>query len=56
MFVDPIVEEVRKAGKILSNECQNDVHHFAEMLKKKEKIDQKKGWKFISKKDLLSVK
>ena len=35
MWKDLVVEEVRNAGKKVQNECSNDLHSFAEMLKKK---------------------
>lgn len=44
MWKDPIVEEVRNVGKKLSEKCDNDIHKFAEMIKKNEKQREKEGW------------
>jgi hypothetical protein len=52
MFEDPIVKEVRDAGKKLSEDCENDIHKFADMIRLKEKELEKQGWKFVSKKDI----
>ncbi len=52
MNTDPIVEEVREAGKKISEECDNDIKKFADMLRLKEKELEKQGWKFVSKKDI----
>ena len=37
MWKDPIVEEVRNAGKDLQREANNDFHTFCENLRKNEK-------------------
>lgn len=56
MWNDPIVEEVRKAGKKLSDICDNDVHKFANMIRQCEKKREKEGWIFVSKKDIKDMK
>ena len=55
MWNDPIVEEVRKAGKKLSDKCDNDIHKFADMIRRYEKKREKEGWKFVSKKDIKEM-
>jgi hypothetical protein len=55
MWKDPIVEEVREAGKKLSEKCGNDVHEFAKMIRLAEKKREKEGWKFVSKKDITEM-
>lgn len=37
MWKDPIVEEVRNAGKELQRQANNDLHTFFENLRKNEK-------------------
>ncbi|MBN2534927.1 MAG: hypothetical protein JXB88_18745 [Spirochaetales bacterium] len=54
MWNDPIVEEVRKAGKKLSDNCDNDIHEFAHTIRQYKKKRKKEGWKFVSKKDMNS--
>jgi hypothetical protein len=48
MWNDPIVEEVRKARREIANECGNDIHKLAKMIRKKEKERKKQGWKFVN--------
>ena len=55
MWKDPIVAEVRKAGKKISDSCGNDVHKFAEMIRQFEKKREKEGWIFVSKKDIKDM-
>jgi len=50
-----IIEEVRTAGKKLSEECNNDIHQFASYIKKKEEESRKRGWKVVSKSNIVSV-
>ena len=48
MWDDPIVEEVRKAGKLLSEKCDNDINKFAQMIKKGTEQSKKEGWKIAN--------
>lgn len=36
MFVDPIVEEVRKNGAIIAAECAGDIRRIAERLRREQ--------------------
>ena len=45
MLRDPIVEEVRDAGKKLAEECGYDVHIFADMLRRHQK---EANWPIVS--------
>lgn len=49
MWKDTIVEEVRNAGKKLSEQCKNDIHAFSLILKKGTEKSKKEGWKILSK-------
>jgi len=53
MWKDLVVEEVRNAGKKVQNECSNDLHSFAEMLKKNTGKLKNKGWTVVGKKQVL---
>ncbi len=53
MWKDSVVEEVRNAGKKIQNECSNDLHSFATMLKKNTEKLKKKGWPVVGKKQVL---
>ena len=48
METDPIIIEVRAAGKIISDKCDNDVHKFADFIRENEKKNQADGWKYVS--------
>jgi hypothetical protein len=48
MWNDPIVDEVRKARRKIANECGNDIHKLAKMIREKEKERKKQGWKFVN--------
>jgi hypothetical protein len=54
MWKDSVVEEVRKAGKKVQNECSNDLHSFAVMLKKNTEKLKKEGWTVVGKKQVLN--
>lgn len=53
MWKDPIVEEVREAGAKLAQECGNDVHLFAEMLRNHQ---EEANWPIITSDDLKQIK
>ena len=44
--IDPIVEEMRNAGRKIQEECGNDLHKYFEMLRESEKRHRKEGWKY----------
>lgn len=52
MWKDSIVEEVRNAGKIISEKCDNNIHKFAEMLKKETEESKKAGWTVVNKEQI----
>lgn len=43
---DPIVEEMRKAGRKIQEECGNDWDKFADRIQENEKKLKAEGWKF----------
>ncbi len=45
---DPIVDEVRAAGRKLQEMCGNDVKKFSEMLSEKKQKRHKEGFKTVS--------
>jgi len=51
----PIVEEVREAGKKISEECDNDINKYAEYIKRGEEESKKKGWETVTKEDFIKV-
>ena len=51
----PIVEEVRGAGKKISEECDNDIKKYAEYIKRGEEESKKKGWKTVTKEDFIKA-
>ena len=53
MWKDSVVEEVRNAGKKIQNECSNDLHSFAAMLKMNTEKLKKEGWTVVGKKQVL---
>ena len=55
MFADPIVKEMREAGKKLQEKCNNDLHQFSQMITEGTEKHKKEGWKVISKKDIENM-
>ena len=55
MKKDYIIDEVRKAGKQLSDECNNDINKFVTYIKEKEEESKNQGWKVVSKSDIVNV-
>ncbi|HBC86757.1 MAG TPA: hypothetical protein DCZ94_07380 [Lentisphaeria bacterium] len=53
MLKDSVVEEVRKAGMKIQDECGNDLHSFAARLKRNTEKLKKEGWPVISKSMVL---
>lgn len=53
MWEDPIVNEVRKAGKNIIKKHGNDLHKVCEYLRKDEKINPAK---YVSKKTKILLK
>ena len=53
---DIIIEEVRNAGKKLSEQYQNDIHLFGMMLQKRTQESRSAGWKVITKEELDKLK
>lgn len=49
MMKDPIVEEMRNAGRKMQEECGNDLHKYFQMIRESEKRHKKEGWKFVDK-------
>jgi hypothetical protein len=48
MVKDPIVEEMRNAGRKIQEECGNDFHrYFLRIVEGTEKL-KKEGWKVVS--------
>ena len=47
-FNDPIVTEVRAAGRKLEEKCSGDPKLFVDMLRADEEKLQKEGWKLVS--------
>ena len=54
MFIDSIVEEVRKIREKLAEECGFDAHKISEKLKINTELSKKNGLKIVSKKDMES--
>jgi hypothetical protein len=46
MMKDPIVEEMRNAGRKIQEECDNDWDKFAQRIQENEKKLRAEGWKF----------
>ncbi len=44
---DPIVDEMRNAGRKIQEECGNDWDKFAERIQANEKKLKADGWKFV---------
>lgn len=53
MWTDPIVEEVREAGRKLAEECGYDLHKFFEMLRHNQKAE---NWPVVSADDVKRLK
>jgi hypothetical protein len=54
IFADPIVNEMREAGKKLQKKCRNDLRLFSKMISAGTAKRKKEGWKVISKKDIAT--
>lgn len=56
MWEDPIVKEVREAGKQLAKEANYDLHLFFARMRKKEKTENRKVVSFASDSPLIKKK
>ena len=55
MWDDPVVKEVREAGKRLQEKCNNDIGLFSEMITKGTEKLRKEGWTVVGKNELETV-
>ena len=55
MWDDPIVKEVREAGKRLQEKCNNDLHLFSKMITEGTEKLRKEGWKVAGKNELETI-
>lgn len=51
-FTDPIVKEMRDAGKKIQDKCNNNLHLFSQMITEGTEKHKKEGWKVVTKKDI----
>ena len=47
MMNDPIVEEMRNAGRKMQEESGNDIHKYFDLIRESEKKHKKEGWKIV---------
>ncbi len=55
LFDDPIVSEVRAAGRKLEEKYGGDPKLFMEMLRTDEEKLQKEGWKLVNINDIVKI-
>ena len=52
MWIDPIVEEIRKHSEEYAASFNHDMDAIYEDLKRREIESKKAGWKFVTKEDM----
>ena len=55
MWDDPIVKEVREAGKRIQEKCNNDLKLFSKLITEGTNKLRKEGWTVVGKNELDTI-